>query len=222
MNSIVALALLTLFLSPSTPLVEGEESTDDICIVGGGIGGAAVAYFSSKKQRIRVFEARDYVGGRLKHIVMDGETIELGGDAWSSANEYVEKIAKDLGINTTSSEPTRLGDPISKNLGVWTGESLLNGEHILFEHGLSDLRGIIDESLFLARLKENYRQRGENEIFNTVDEFLHYGSLNKFTSISSRNYFTSQHIASATQDDLLEPLMRCIYGQGLSAHAFAS
>ena len=214
--------LLILLSSSTLQPVKGEEATDDICIVGGGIGGASVAYFSSKKQRIRVFESRDYIGGRLKHILMDGVTIELGGDAWSSANEYVEKIAKDLGINTTSSEPTRLRDPISKNLGVWTGESLLNGEHILFEHGLSDLRGIVDESLFLARLKENYRQRGENEIFNTVDEFLRYGSLNKFTSISSRNYFTSQHIASATQDVLLEPLMRCIYGQGLSAHAFAS
>ncbi len=214
--------LLILLSSSTLQPVKGEEATDDICIVGGGIGGASVAYFLSKKQRIRVFESRDYIGGRLKHILMDGVTIELGGDAWSSANEYVEKIAKDLGINTTSSEPTRLRDPISKNLGVWTGESLLNGEHILFEHGLSDLRGIVDESLFLARLKENYRQRGENEIFNTVDEFLRYGSLNKFTSISSRNYFTSQHIASATQDVLLEPLMRCIYGQGLSAHAFAS
>ena len=55
-----------------------------------------------RKNNGLAFRLRDYVGGRLKHIVMDGETIELGGDAWSSANEYVEKIAKDLGINTTS------------------------------------------------------------------------------------------------------------------------
>ena len=216
LSSCIILALVS-----SISQIEGRSTTEegDVCIVGAGIGGAAVAYFSNSRKS-KVFEARDYVGGRLKHIELDGVTIELGGDAWSSANEYIEKIVKDLGINTTLGMKKKFGDLISKNLGIWTGESILNGERILIEHGISDFRGIIDESLFLVRLKENYRQRGV-KTFTSIDEFLGH-NLKEYTSISSRNFFTSQHIASATQNDLLEPLMRCIYGQGLSAHVFAS
>lgn len=205
--------------------VQGDNN-GEICIVGAGIGGAATAYFS-KSRKTRVFEARDYVGGRLKHFVMDDQTIELGGDAWSSANEYVEKIAKDLGINTTTTSHTdnsnnKWLDPVSKSLSVWNGTTLLNGEEILIEHGISDLHGIVDEALFLVRIKGNYMERGETHSFSSIDEFLRYGRLDEYTSISSRDYFTNQHIATATQLDLLEPLMRCIYGQGLNAHAFAT
>ena len=98
-------------LVSSISQIEGRSTTEegDVCIVGAGIGGAAVAYFSNSRKS-KVFEARDYVGGRLKHIELDGVTIELGGDAWSSANEYIEKIVKDLGINTTLGMKKKFGD----------------------------------------------------------------------------------------------------------------
>jgi hypothetical protein len=40
--------------------------------------------------QVIVYEERDYIGGRLKHTTMHNVTIELGGDAWSTAaNECV-------------------------------------------------------------------------------------------------------------------------------------
>lgn len=73
-----------------------DPSRISVCIVGGGIGGGAVSYFLRNRSDIsvEVFESRSEVGGRLKHIDVDGFIVEVGGDAWSSANEYVVQIVK--------------------------------------------------------------------------------------------------------------------------------
>eukprot|EP00038_Savillea_parva_P011123 m.195252 g.195252 ORF g.195252 m.195252 type:complete len:526 (-) comp19437_c0_seq1:52-1629(-) len=82
-------------------------------VVGGGIGGAAFAYYYKKavpNATVIVFEARDYIGGRLKHTVMHNTTIELGGDAWSTtANHYIVKLAREL--STASPVPRQRQPP---------------------------------------------------------------------------------------------------------------
>lgn len=71
-----------------------------------------------------MFERNDYIGGRLKHIVLDGVTVEgtslfrlgcarrgrrlliastcaaraVGGDAWSQVNAYMVELAQELNI----------------------------------------------------------------------------------------------------------------------------
>jgi predicted NAD/FAD-dependent oxidoreductase len=84
-------------------LVLGTDCKEDVCervaIIGAGIGGGAVAYYSSQLSnctQLRVYESRDYIGGRLKHTHIAGNVIELGGDAWSTANEYVVELVKAL------------------------------------------------------------------------------------------------------------------------------
>ena len=52
-----------------------------VAVVGAGMGGAAVAYYlrqADPTARVTVYEARDYIGGRLKHTVLHNTTIELG------------------------------------------------------------------------------------------------------------------------------------------------
>eukprot|EP00948_MAST-09A_sp_MAST-9A-sp1_P002535 g2535.t1 len=103
-----SLSLLLLILFQAI----GITSSLRVAIIGGGIGGASVAYFTKfppdgKKEKgenveFVVYERRDYVGGRLKHTYLDNQLVELGGDAWSTAaNAYVVQIAKELGGGTS-------------------------------------------------------------------------------------------------------------------------
>ena len=60
-----------------------------VAIVGGGIGGAACAYFLQQFAPdilVDVYEKDSTVGGRLKHVIFGGEVCEVGGDAWSSVS----------------------------------------------------------------------------------------------------------------------------------------
>jgi len=203
----------------------------DVAIIGGGIGGGAAAYYTSllrnqtggSKDTIRVFETRDYLGGRLKHTYIEGNTIELGGDAWSSANQYVLELCTALGINTTTST---LSDPITANIGVWDGGAFLPLERLLAGNTLSELRAALAEGGFLRALKQNYLLRGQGAgqgaAFRSVDAFLRPGSLDAWTTLNSSAYFGGRGIDVNVQTDFVEPLLRVIYDQGLSAHAFAS
>ena len=139
------------------------------------------------------------------------------------AHKHSVFLLQDLGLN--SSVIKKVGDPISSTVGVWNGETLLHSEGILLEHALSDLSILLDEGNFLLDLKENYRARdGEKDggSFTSIEAFLKPGRLDRYTSISSDAYFTRQKVSNETLRDLLEPLQRCIYGQGLSAHAFST
>jgi len=207
--------------------VKGKLYTDlvnDVCIVGAGIGGASTAYYMFQRNSsttVRAFERRDYVGGRLKHVVIEGNVIEIGGDAWSSANEYIGRIVKDLNVSVDEDASRLPQDPVSDSLAVWNGETLIGVEETLLKHALSDVKGLLEEAEFLRALRRNYRERGADP-FQTIDEFLTFGDLTTYTKVSSSEYFDRHLIANATQRDLVEPLLRTIYDQGLDAHAFAS
>jgi len=217
---------------------------DGVAIIGAGIGGCSTAYYIRKfggtdENSVDIFEARDYIGGRLKHTQIEGHTVELGGDAWSTAaNHYVVQLVKELGINTSlstlrsSSTPlggpgrfpdiARLQDPVSASLGIWNGSQLLAFKDLVLQHPISDVKGAMEEADFIAHLDRNYAAREMRRPFQTIEEFLQPGGLDALTSISSANYFKARHISQATQSDLVEPLVRVIYDQGLEAHAFAT
>jgi prenylcysteine oxidase/farnesylcysteine lyase len=213
------------------------ETTDvDVVVIGGGIGAAAFSYYYSKlnnhstaePRKLLAFESRDYIGGRLKHMVIANTTVELGGDAWSTANRYVVELVKELGVNSSvSSRATTfgVGDPITANIGVWNGSGFLPIEKTIAGHSISDIAGAITETDFLGALRTNYHLRGplENGMpFRTVADFLQSGSLDRYTPVTSASYLSEHKVASLTQYSLIEPLLRVIYDQGLEAHSFAS
>src|SRR5690606_20608254 len=95
-------------------LKDQSISSKRVGIVGAGIGGGATSYYVRQLNpdaQITAFESRDYIGGRLKHIVYDNITVEVGGDAWSIVNEYIQEIVKDLKI------PLDQGDDDEDNNG---------------------------------------------------------------------------------------------------------
>lgn len=85
-------------------LLAQDAARQHIGIIGGGIGGAAAAYyvrnFVGDQVSVTIFEQNDYLGGRLKHLDIDGATVNLGGDAWSSVRTDVFLCA--IFINATN------------------------------------------------------------------------------------------------------------------------
>jgi len=214
-----------------------------VVVIGAGIGGGAFSYYWRKmhpEDDLVVFENRDYIGGRLKHVVMHGQVVELGGDAWSTAvNEYVVALAKEFGLQRLvkprfpsarlSKKEEPVGDPMKSSMGVWQGDHIEPISHIVLRDPLSDMKAGLDEVNFIRSLRENYRQRGSTGIFQSVEEFLSVADLHQYTSVSSAEFFgmpnplSMKHISHDLLQFALEPLTRVIYDQNLSeSHAFAS
>ena len=144
----------------------------EVGIIGAGIGGGAVAYYTRMLQgnatNLTVFERNDYIGGRLKHTVIDGQVIELGGDAWSSANEYIVGLVEELGIPTDSTRRrARRLDPVSSSIGVWDGTGFVKVDPLFFGHLISDAALAATQETFLHNLRRNYAERGRDAAIGT-------------------------------------------------------
>ena len=219
-------------LSLVTSLVAATNGPSDgprVVVIGGGIGGAAFSYYLHKALPdavVTLLESSERIGGRLRHTVMHNQTVELGGDAWSTAaNAYVVELAKEVGLGDRQprTRSRRQLDPVNLRLGTWTGSRLVDVEHVIETNLMSDLKGMVMESGFLGRLKLNYAERGAGTAFDDIPGFLRYGSLDEYTRESASDWYRRKGVSSELQDLLLEPLSRVIYDQDLNAsHAFSS
>jgi hypothetical protein len=61
-----------------------------------------------------------------------------------------------------------LKDPITASIGIWNGSQFVGVEKALFAHLLSDLKGAVEETAFLAALDANYAIRELRPAFKTV------------------------------------------------------
>jgi hypothetical protein len=195
-----------------------------IAIVGGGIGGASVAYYAKgliPDAKISVFERNDYIGGRLHHVDFEGETIELGGSAWTGANQHMQELVKALGINVTSTAPPAgLRAPIEGAFDVWQGDSFVNITAEL-ERSIPDLAvlGTVEQE-FLKRIAKNYATLPESG-FPDVASFLRFGDLTPYLNSSVRSFFGARLMRPEFVRVALEPLNRNIYNQGADAQSFS-
>ncbi|MGM8366088.1 protoporphyrinogen oxidase [Virgibacillus sp. W0181] len=77
----------------------------NILIVGGGITGLTAAYYLQQEikknnlpYRVKLVEATDRLGGKIKTIQKDGFTIERGPDSFLSRKKPAVKLAEQLGL----------------------------------------------------------------------------------------------------------------------------
>ena len=93
-------------------LQEDSQKTPQIAIIGGGIGGTAVAYFLKKSipnAKLTIFEAKEDVGGRLKTVDLAGKTYECGGTVIHPKNEIMSQLVAEVGLERRQPGPeTRL------------------------------------------------------------------------------------------------------------------
>ncbi|WP_164669554.1 protoporphyrinogen oxidase [Virgibacillus doumboii] len=78
----------------------------NIVIVGGGITGLSAAYYLQKEIRennlphdVKLVEASDRLGGKIKTLKQDGYTIERGPDSFLSRKEPGVKLVEELGMS---------------------------------------------------------------------------------------------------------------------------
>ncbi|MBP1947308.1 protoporphyrinogen oxidase [Virgibacillus litoralis] len=81
------------------------NETKKIVIVGGGITGLTAAYYLQKEIKennlpyeIKLVEASDRLGGKIKTVRQDGYTIERGPDSFLSRKQPAVKLAEELGM----------------------------------------------------------------------------------------------------------------------------
>ncbi|MFD1850023.1 protoporphyrinogen oxidase [Oceanobacillus bengalensis] len=77
----------------------------NIVIVGGGISGLSAAYFLQKAiqqnqlaYKVKLVEATNHLGGKIKTKKLDGYTIELGPDSLLSRKPAIVNLVKELGL----------------------------------------------------------------------------------------------------------------------------
>ena len=77
------------------------ERTCDICIVGAGLTGLALAYYlRSTGLKVLILEARDRVGGRIEtHITAQGTPIELGATWLGKKHRDLVSLSEELGVD---------------------------------------------------------------------------------------------------------------------------
>eukprot|EP00943_MAST-04B_sp_MAST-4B-sp1_P000341 g341.t1 len=249
MLSIVFVSAAIIFCSSTCIADQGQPKK--IAIIGGGIAGGSTSFYvteflknnSMSPVDITVFERRDYIGGRLKHIRFGQQNIkiEIGGAAWTDDNIYMTEMANAVGINVTRRKITNANseDKIEKetmaknlfssklgdvnNVGVWDGSKIIDLE----KFGLKNLKETFKvgtaELKFLKQVKENYAKQTSSDLpFHNLTSFLKWGNLNMYTNKSIHEFFTSN--GADISNDFIEigmvPLNRAIYNQGSKANTF--
>lgn len=98
------LLLFVIFWTVNAVAASSPSSTPRVAVVGCGVGGSAASFYlqdlfknnSLPAASITAFEATGRIGGRLKHISFGKQqaTIEVGGAAWTSSNQFVKELAR--------------------------------------------------------------------------------------------------------------------------------
>ncbi|PWK40446.1 flavin monoamine oxidase family protein [Actinoplanes xinjiangensis] len=71
----------------------------DVVVVGAGLAGLSCAHvLSGRGVDVLVCEARDRVGGRTDSVVVDGETVDLGGQFIGPGQDRAYALAEELGV----------------------------------------------------------------------------------------------------------------------------
>ena len=151
-----------LFLVVSITLlhsVHAAASPPRVAIIGCGIGGGAASFFmqdllrngSASPASITAYERRDYIGGRLKHVIFGTQEakIEVGGAAWTYSNRFMRELASRMNITTSYTDDgggAKRG-MLNKKLGVWRGDGFAHITAELALHAPSVLKVLAAEKV---------------------------------------------------------------------------
>ncbi|MGI2329416.1 protoporphyrinogen oxidase [Planococcus sp. YIM B11945] len=144
-------------------MINVEERTRHVAVIGGGITGLAAAYYLQKQAKaqerplqITLIEATHRLGGKIHTLRKDGFVIERGPDSFSSSKDGIQKLAKELGIEsklvagasgqwsimaedrlqpipdgTMMGIPTKLGAFLASDLCSWSGKVRAAGDLVM-------------------------------------------------------------------------------------------
>ncbi|XP_063214770.1 prenylcysteine oxidase 1 [Chroicocephalus ridibundus] len=216
---------LLLLLAALCPAVPGRRARRDgparIAVVGGGLGGAAAAYFLRQKfgrsVRLEVVE-KAAVGGRLATLEVEGAGYEAGGSV----------------LHPLSLVPGGLAAaPAQGGLaGIYNGEELvfeesgwylLNLLKLLWRYGLNPLRMAMWVEDVLEKFMRIYRYQTHDYAFSSNERLLHALGGTDFTRMLNQTIDEAMQRAGFSQkfiNEVVCPAMRVNYGQGVNINSF--
>ena len=85
---------------------------------------------------------------------------------------------------------------------------MLEGTTLVAEQALSVLRTAVIEDGFLRAVEANYKRQAADEPFTSLGEFLGWGNLARYTSVSVADFFASHGVSKELVDYAAVPLTR--------------
>jgi monoamine oxidase len=71
----------------------------DVIIIGGGASGLSCGgRLKEKGIKVLLLEAQDYLGGRIKDMVMNNQTIQVGGEELHGIYSHYKTILQNQGV----------------------------------------------------------------------------------------------------------------------------
>lgn len=217
-------------LLPQVPFRTLGSNSDSprVAIVGAGAAGSSVAFHLSQlveNADISVFEKNNYVGGRVDHVEIEGELVELGASIFVDANHILRDSAETFNLTVITKEEDR-GLEDDKLLGMW------NGNEVLFELEWPDRvwKKLIIQIARRFGVLSPYRANGlKNEAMNRFmamynDPYFPWNSLDfvvdavglrEFVNMTAAEWFTEHSVSREYQELFLQGLTRVNYANNL-------
>jgi len=188
-----------------------------IGIIGGGIAGASTAYYLRNLLEkdidtldITVFEQRNIVGGRIKDINFEGATIEVGSEGFISDDKNLMKIVDELQLPYHHHNSPRMA--------VWDGHQWYDTSK---DYLLSRAEIYFHIERFRLKRAANYFLRGQEGIFESVQQFLHNGRIDELATLSSADLAKRGSMDPAYVFQEWLPVCRHHFNHDLSMNAYA-
>ncbi|XP_065515470.1 prenylcysteine oxidase 1 [Lathamus discolor] len=222
------LLLVLVALCPPVPGLGGQrDAPGKIAVVGGGIGGAASAYFLRQKfgrsVRVEVLE-KAAVGGRLATVEVEGAGYEAGGSVLHPLNLHMKHFVKELGLSVAPGHGSLAG--------VYNGEEfvfeesswyIINLFKLLWHYGLNPLRMSMWVEDILDKFMRIYRYQMHDYAFSSNEHLLHALGGNDFIQMLNQTIDEAMQKGGFSHkfiNEVVCPVMRVNYGQGVNINGF--
>ncbi|NXG49626.1 PCYOX oxidase, partial [Psilopogon haemacephalus] len=196
-------------------------------VIGGGIGGAATAYFLRHKfgtaVRLQVLE-KAAPGGRLHTERLRGAAYEVGGSVIHPLNLHMKHFVQQLGLSAAPAQGSLLG--------IYNGEDfvfeesswyLINLLKLLWHYGLNPLRMYMWVEDIMDKFMRVYRYQAHDYAFSSNEKLLHALGGDSFTLLLNQTIDEAMQRAGFSHKFISEmvcPAIRVNYGQGININAF--
>ncbi|EGG21184.1 hypothetical protein DFA_01059 [Cavenderia fasciculata] len=195
-----------------------QKKSNQIGIIGSGIGGASCAYYLKRalgeKVDITVFEKENIVGGRAHVVHVDDEPVEIGGSIIHPLNENMNRLVHQLDLQTYHPES-------NSSYAIFNGKEIIFKENeylsiidkfkLLYNYRLAPIKFQVQRDKIVQQFLTSY---GFIEPFETIQEFFDRILLPNITKVTAKQFMVDESgIGKEFIEDILSAAIRVNYNQ---------